>query len=252
MLNKEKYIVKLNNNTDTNLVFRLTSGSNYDVDSKENINNLLLNKQSENINQPNDIEKLRYRPLTTSYINYLFFNGSDYGNDFTYAGFTTNEIVNGEDVFTESFYVIQVYDNFDSEQQTLLHTSFVHNNDFIIPKITNSIENEFSSIYISRDILNQYNDTFILYFRYYFYNAKFGKMLPFHYTSDVIVTTEDQIYYPVSFNKINRTYQMIDIDVKQFQNSDYLDKINEKIESIPLITPNYPDKTIFNIDGTYD
>lgn len=281
MLNKNKFKIRLSPTgaTDTNIRFALITGSFDFVDYNEDNTDLLTTSKDDNVNSFTDGEKKLYKPVGIgSSITFVFnfFNNIARYNRYTYDGFSLlDDIIVLSDSFLNSFYVIQVYDTFLSKNQILLHTGYYNNYEFAknfnqpsldISTHSLSFNSESLQTYLPIEYVNSIQtDTFDLYFKFLFYNAKFGKFIPFFYkgstnssspiTTPVILTSEEDFYIKLTFTKSTKTYSfgtLTILPLNEFNNTDFNNILNSTVESISMEKPTYPSGNSFTNTGKYE
>ena len=252
LTDQNRYRVLYTPGTPMSFKINLTMGDIDYVDFKEDIENLLSGEKEKSINAVTDSDIIRYKPAGSTTTLTFRYNGS---SQYTSAGFTSSEISNLADVFVNSGYVIQVYDKTDSTSQTLLHTG--HINGYQILTNTSSVHSisltsESFAIYLPQLFLDSItSNTFTLYFRFFFYRAKDGALIPF--TQNVTpLTNEAQQYFSMVFTKNTKKYAFpSSLTIIQLPSSQYTTNINNTVESIRLEKPVYPAGNTFSTDGSY-
>jgi len=224
---------------------------------QQSINDYIERETGLSINPITDGETFKYKSTTNRSITPYFYNGIGLGNSLEYAGFTPDEINNSNDVVTNSFYILQVYDTIVGENQTLLHNSY--HNGYEIEHISTTFllkeGNEDSNFYIPEWYINENLNggeiKFVI--KLLFYNAKTGKLQIFYNRNKAINTTEDKIYYDGTLFLDDKTYTLETNAMRynEFENADYANKINESLDSFDNEAPVFPDGKQFNNDGTY-
>jgi len=239
-----KYNVRISPvGNDLNLTFPLSSKSNLSGLSQD-IQDLVTDQSDNSINLGTDGEKTRFTP--NGFTGITFWNG-------IMTGFTTLEVKT--QAYVNSFFIIQIYDTPVSDTQTLLHTSFINGYYFTtgvtaIFDWTNVFE--YTDLHIPTDYLATFSgNTVNVYCKTNFYNAKLGKIDPFY---DVYATgnTESKLYKMMTLNKTNRTYSITgNMHFAKINNPEYVELINDSIESFNVEKPTYPTGNTFNPNGTY-
>ena len=161
--------------------------------------------------------------------------------------------------------MVQVYDSINFESQTLLHTGFYNGFNFIddSPTVSRSRydnlkkDDEFTNWYISNDFLNSTNNSVIsVYARFYFYNAKTGNLLVFLNNNKLTNTTESSLYYRTTLIKDTKKYTIegnpLEVELTETTNTDYINKLNDTVETFRQEKPNYPVGNYLNDDGEYE
>jgi hypothetical protein len=221
------------------------------VDLKESIDAELNGEKEKSINPVVNGDVVRFRPSRSSTQLTFLFNGL---SNYTAAGFVNSEISPRSDVFTNSNYIFQVYDTYESERQVLLHTGYL--NGYSIPQVSSihtlPLTMECFSVYVPQSYLDSFTrSTFTLYLKAIFYRAKDGVLIPF--TQNVsVLNDESQLYFSFVFNKTTKTYDFPStITFKQLPSSQYTDIVNQTVESVRLEKPTYPEGNTFTVDGDY-
>ena len=229
---------------------------------QEDIDKYIEDETGLSVNDRQDAETFRYLPIGTDMLEIYFYNGSTYSNTYTHAGFTNEEIASRDEVIQRSFYLMQVYDSTSTQNQTLLHTGYYNGYNFINENDTNteytySAEEEFTNLYIPQWFIEQISgQTTTLYGKISFYNAKTGKLQLFSHATVGIgarkePTTDEDLYFELEFIPSGFTYNVDTIYGYELQNADYIDKINETIDSFDNQKPTYPTGNTFLNTGQY-
>lgn len=201
-----------------------------------------------------DLDITKYR--LSSNVNFIFnFYNNTYNNDFISAGFTEEEINISNKSYRYSYILIQLYDNFNSKNQRLIHTGYIPI--YLFPDKFNAIFNiniftkyfEFNNIYIP-NIYNFINNQNI-YFKFSFFNAKTGKLNLF-FNQDITNNTEEKMYFKSFLNTVDKTYYFdnLNINCYQFLNEEFINKINERSKTENK-SPLFTQGDLFNIEGEY-
>lgn len=224
------------------------------------VNDYIERETGLSINPVTDGETYRflYGDDDPKLFSYEFKDGTDYLPEFTNAGFTIDEIDNLSDVFTNSFFIMQVYDSIVNENQTLLHNSYYNGFSFTGNTSEFNLDktDEFMNLYIPEWFLNENTgDTVNVYATFLFYNAKTGKLEIFYNEDNESLTTEEKMYHEIILvpDLLDRNYTLPTgaMNMKELDNSQYTDKINESISSFENEKPQFPAGEQFNADGTY-
>lgn len=237
------------NNSDKNV--QLLFDNEFDFIKDKNF----INEEALATDDFNDIEISKYVLTSNISINFNFFNGSNYSTDFTSAGFTTDEINVSNKKYRYSYFLIQIYDTFDSKNQRLLHTGYIPI--YLFPDRTKSIflidvntkYYEFNNIYLSNDF--QLSDNNILYLKFSFFNAKVGRLFPF-YNHQILTNTDEKLYYKITANNINKSYSFNNSTITpyQFLNEEFINRVNERNKKENK-SPIFTQGDLFNINGDY-
>lgn len=254
MLIKEKILfsgkdikIKLPLSTNTNL-----SGL------QQSISEYIERETGLSINPATDGETFRLllNNLTQTY-TFKFHNGTSYSNTLLNAGFTTEDIEFGTEFIKSSFYIMQVFDSINGDNQTLLHSSFYNGYNITGSTSTYTINStlEFPNLYIEEDFLNSTSaSTITVYSKFYFFNAKLGKLHSFLNESSELLTTEDKMYFPLKINKNTRRYSFnngISVSCKEMINVNYNQQINDSLDIFSREKPTYPTGNTFTNTGIY-
>lgn len=231
------------------------------------INNFIYNKENESINDIVDGEKYRYYSSTNYNLRFKFYNTStsEYGYDLRYINFTDSELDSFNKNILNSFFIVEIFDDYKIETQTRLHIGYYSGSLFLFENIDNreeSIDNreesiytinnniEFGDYYISNSIF--IDNTQLVYIKYSFYNAKTGKIHLFYNEDNEAIQTEKKLYVLATLSNMTKKYSKSgNVNLKELVDTSYTNKINNTINSIDNKKPTYPDGAIFNIDGTY-
>lgn len=188
---------------------------------------------------------------------YEFYSGGSFSTSFNYAGFTNQNILNQDDVFTNSFFILQIVDSMVSENQVLLHNSYYNGYQFgtgSTAQFDLNKTDEFMYLYIPEWFLNENpDDEVTVYAKLYFFNAKTGKLKVFYNKDNELLTTEEKMYHEVILHTNSREYSLPSgtMFMKELDNSQYTDKVNESVDSFENEKPQFPAGNLFNNDGTY-
>jgi hypothetical protein len=232
---------------------------------QQSINDFVEEQTGLSINPVNDVDAFRYLPTASTNYSFYFYSGSSWYNTYEAAGFTTGETTTREEVVSRSFFLIQLYDTPDSENQILLHNGYYNGFNFIsdeqegnslIPNYILTEESEFTNFYLPNSFIETLSgETTTIYGKLSFYNAKTGKLDLFYPTGATyppIPTGDTDIYVEYQINPINKTYTVNSIlDFKEFNNEAYVNKINDTLTSFTNQRPTYPTGTTFLNSGNY-
>lgn len=259
MFIKEKIRFKGN---DVKLRVSLTANDNLNG-LQESINEYVERETGLSINPATDGETFRLRnSLGSKTFVFQFYNGSTYSSELLNAGFTTDDFETRSLSIQSSFFIMQVYDSVNTENQTLLHSGFLNGYNFTnsssVYQITS--EKEFDNIYIEQNFIDsQSGNTFYVYAKFFFFNAKLGKLHSFYNHENESLTTEHKLYYPIEINKSLKQYKFYKFPVspttifcKELVNADYNERLNTTLDTFGNEKPTYPTGTIFTNSGTYE
>jgi len=219
------------------------------------IDNFIEEQTGLSINPAEDGDTYRSKPLVSYITDMLFYSGGSYVNDYEAAGFTTNEISLKNEVILRSFYIMQVYDSVKTSNQTLLHNGYYNGFNFIFngndSLYTITEEDEFSDLYIPNWFIESLSGvTTTLYGKISFYNAKTGKLQFF--SQKVNPTGDTNMYFEIQLNPNLLTYTVSSPIVSyELTNSEYINKINNTLDSFTNQKPTYPIGNTFLNTGKY-
>lgn len=228
---------------------------------QEDIDGFISNQNDESINEVVDGEKLRYLPQFSVDYDFLFNIGSgNFAGSLLAAGFTNADIDNRTDAVLKSFYIAQVYDSKDIDNQTLLHTSYYNGFLWVIDNEENTTYDnldssiEFTNYYLPNNIFDD-DSVKTLFVRFYFYNAKTGRLQLFFNNGNASSTTEDRLFFEIEVDPLTKKYNfngVTELDIREINNTDYINKINNTLDSFEIQSPVTPAGKLFKNDGTYD
>jgi len=204
-----------------------------------------------------DLEINKYTLISNVKFTFRFFNGSIYANNFISAGFTQDEINLSNKGYRYSYFLIQIYDSFDSKNQTLLHSGYIPI--YLFPDENKTISEfqlqpnikyyEFNNIYISNLFELESNQE--LYTKFSFFNAKTGRLQLF-FNNSFIGNTEERVYFKININESDKTYSFNQSNIicTQFLNEEFINKINDRNKSENK-SPIFTQGDLFDINGNY-
>jgi hypothetical protein len=207
-------------------------------------------KQNSLINPAVDAEysRVRYNGLNNRIIIPNFRNANNqYSNDITYALFTIDELNNQDIAFTNSFFILEYFDSMDTNNQTLLSTSFI--------KPMSKRDKTFSSTYVFDTyriatfntfltystqpqtwngfnfigIPNNYHQLSTIYLKISFFNSKLGGRTFFHTNGAQLDSPSNSDFYiPVGLSISSMTYNFLSqsgsFNVYEFKNVKFIQK----------------------------
>ena len=255
----QRYKLKKKLNGDVSVKLPLSANNNISG-FQDSINDFIESETGLSINPADDGEKFRYLVIRTLNYRFNFYNSTTgtFSRSLENAGFSESNIINADESIFKSFFILQVYDTFDSKNQILLHTAYLNGFNFLrinddITDSTYSITNdlEFSTHYYPNTFIDQLNGNVVtLYIKCSFYNSITGKFQLFFNEDREDDKTEEKFYHRIEVNVTNKSYDVInisatDIDFKESINTDFVDKVNETIESFSNEKPTFPDGNAF-------
>ncbi len=248
-----KYTVKISpEGKDLNINLPLVNKT--ELSGQDNdIARLISDETDDSINEVQDGEKIRYTPLQSRTATFSFKSGSTYVNKISPTEFNSSSL--GTEMIRNSFYLCQIYDSPNQDNQLLLHTSYI--NGYTFGNSLNSIYNwtsiyEYTDIHLSKVFLDTITaTTFNLYFKFSFYSGKSGTIFPFYNLSSVSVA-EDKLYYISNFSKTTKKYTLAtNFSLREISNADYVNLINESVASTNIEKPVVPAGNTFTTNGEY-
>ena len=197
-----------------------------------------------------DLEFVSYKPNESFYLR-GYFNDLPSYNSVGYTDF----YLTGTNVYTqESYYIFDLFDSFEDNNQELLSRNFVKMSKIVKDTTTNiffdvskKIVREFVNIYVPSYFIKQGIDTF--YLKIYFFNSINGKFRFFKCSETDENASKN--YLTLQINNTNKTYNIIGGNILEPQPNVY--KISEVVEpqkeqqvvnqnkikkTIPIIKPN--------------
>jgi hypothetical protein len=246
------------NSKDENIIFNLKNNIER-VDFQENIDNLLENEVVDNINSPddNDVIKITRRDILLDSFTFNFYDGYNYIKSLQPVGITNDDITNKTPVIYKSFYMIEYFTTMNTNTQEKLYTGYLPVNlltNYSLSTIYGKLlDKEFSNIYLKKSYLNENSENHYVYCRFSFYNSTTGDFRVFYNGDKRDNETDEREYFRLVVYPDTNEYIYRDGDVICYENVnyDYVNRMNETIESNETLKPNYPNGTIFGDDGKY-
>lgn len=228
---------------------------------QDDINDFVAEETGLSINEVDDAETFRYLPSgATNELNIYFLSGGTYYDNYEAAGFTSGETSSLDEVIMRSFYLIQVYDSTSTQNQTLLSSgyyngfNFIRENDLTTTYNYNS-DDEFSNIYLPNWFIEALGSgTTTIYGKVSFYNATTGKLQLFsNSTTGIYVepTVDGDGYFEIELDPDTYSYDVDTIYSYEMSNAEYVDKINQTLDSFDNTKPTYPSGNTFVNTGKY-
>ncbi len=210
------------------------------------------------INPTTDSEfiRLKYNGNNLNIIpNFKGINQS-YNNSLTNALFTDSEQKNRSDNVTNSYFILELYDSLDNNNQTLLSSNkmdiytksgYTYNviNDTLVtlPYIyPNKSFLEFSNIYIPNNYVPDIKN--VLYIKFRFFNAKLGGVSDFFYSGNTNVMVDTDFYFKLNVDVDNGVYNLFDyktivsnyvLNIYENKNVNLTKKNNDDNQQNPLV-----------------
>jgi len=256
----------INNGKDKIIKIALTQPIDY-LGYEESLDNFINETTNNNINDVDDSEKFKFKYLDSNKNNkiniyFKYYSGNTYDYNYKFIGFVEDDINFNKTSFKNSFYVIDVFDNYNTQIQNKVTSNYLTvlgnsiNSNYIIDYTGNS--KQLSYLYIPVNFIENVvtGNTITLYVRLSFYNAKTGKLHLFYNSENEFLLTEEKYYYKILLDKTNKSFKYIvnNIDIIPLEviNNEYIDKFNRSLTILPQKQQNYPAGNTFNyIDGTY-
>lgn len=245
------------NGNDVNVKIPLGTNSNLNG-LQESINEYIERETGLSINPATDGECFRIKlSLSQATFNFFFNKNNLYSNTLLNAGFTNVDFEEKSISVATSFFIMQVFDSMNTENQVLLHSGFYGGFNFSNAITTYNIAstNEFANLYISQSLLNSApTNVYDVYAKFFFFNSKLGKLTPFYNEHYESLTTEQKLYIKIKIDRTTRLYQFIDapsIRFKELVNANYNDSLNTTLDVFDNEKPTYPVGRTFTNNGTY-
>lgn len=254
-----KFKIKQSDN-DKKLVIPFGGNANllgYDDD----IQSLVTNETDNSINNTDDLEVKRFKSIIdgTFTMSFYFWNGASYQLQLAPLDFVANSLDANSNEARNSFFVVQIFDTFDEDTQTKLHTGYFNGYDFLARPNSGGLgtdynvnnTSEFLSMYIRNSFFHGMSSSVMLYARFYFYSAQSTKFYPFSNIQNP--NTIEDIYIPMTFNltTYKYSYPTFNIDFFEITNPAYATLVNNTADSIPVQQTAYPTGNTFTSDGIY-
>lgn len=271
MLIREK--IKLNYVNDLNLKFNLSSNNDF-IGYQQEIDNYTFKKSELLINPINDYEIKRFKLASPTTIYFLFYRTSTSTTStmhLTDAGFTEDELKIKSSAVGNSFFIVDIYDNYDIFNQNKLSSIYMTKitEDYYNGVRINTVESNYTisnklSQFYYLNIPNYFIKSFIesgitsikLYAKFSFFQAKDGILKQFYNSKYSDYLKAENLYHIIDLNLNDNTwkfqYYTVGLnEIKQTSNNnDYVNKINNNLTTINNEIPQYPSGNTFEI-GTY-
>lgn len=274
MLIKEK--IKLGN-SDINLKFPLSRNGEF-TGYQQEIDNYTTIRSEQSINDSDDGEVRRFGYLPTISNPRLDFafrtSDGNFSKAFFPQGITLDDIKSQNDSYLNSYFIIDMFDTYRTENQTKLATTYLtklYNNtenydtDDANLKLALSIydinfKNEIFYLNVPISFINgRTSGNIIVYFRFTFYNAKTGKIVLFNTdpsnqsTNPRRMYVSGLVYFGSKFWYLSRNIQNITNLYELYNSEEYVQRYNDTFENFENQQPTYPAGNTFNSsDGTYE
>lgn len=243
---------------DINLKIGLSRNNDF-LGYQQQIDRLLRGTGEELINPENDLEIRRFAYENNSdRIRLRFYlSPGNYQHSFITGNiFTETEYSRKVSNVLNSFFILELYDDFNLNTQNRLQLSYLTKISYNNYGNTNNSEyvisdTQFNRINLPINFLEQQeDDTIIGYVRFSFFNAKNGKLKLFENVSNLSKTTPEKFHFPVTINLNTNTWVFngtSPIIGREYTGSqEYLDKLNETLQKFDNQLETYPTGNTFN------
>lgn len=270
---KEK--VRFENN-DIKIKFTLSSKNGF-TGYQQEIDKLTQFNTFDVVNPIVDGEKTRIKYFSTSrgLISFHFFRefDSSFFPSFASSIFTGDEIIRRKPVTQNSFFIMDLYDSFNTYSKNKIFSSYLTKIILGNPSDTQGTEQLFSN-YRLFDPTTQFNKVAIpnwfinkpttnevtIYAKFSFYNAKTGGLIPFINFDNRNLNTPERDFVKMIINKSGKTWRfdspsafsedrtLILREVRKLNNQQYVEKLNNTVDSVDDVSINFPAGNTFNIN----
>jgi hypothetical protein len=249
----------LNNGLDKSIDIPLSYNINT-VGEQDALDNYINQVTNNSINENSDIEKFKFKNNDNINISFNYSGVTSYNTNYITIGFTTDEINLNKDSYKNSFYIIDLYDSFNSNIQNKITTNYftvLGNTGFSSYVVSPINNNQLAFLYVPLNIINNITgNTATFYIRYSFFNAKLGKLHLFYNNENVNILTDEKYYYKIVININNKSFNFIttipNLTPLEVVNNNYIDKFNRSLDILPQKVQNYPSGNTFNyLDQKY-
>ena len=243
-----KYIIKTGDNQKN---IRINLGSNESfLGYQQEINNYTEIASVGLINETADPEMRKFKYNADN----PYIAGINLQFNFTEPQFTIDEITGNTLNVLNSFYAMEIYDDFNESKNIKLSTNYF-TKDFKITDnyaIDQNNKNQFFYLYLPESfVLQQTGTTATTYSRFLFYNAKSGKTSVF-FNQYVNPDTEEYTYFNIQINLMNKTWKFTQatglININQISEIDsaFINKVNDNVTNFDQLKQSYPSGKTFN------
>lgn len=268
-IRKEKILLTNNN---VNIKFSLSQNNQF-TGLKQEIDKLTRFNSLDVVNPVVDGEKTRFRFNSTSSgtIKFEFYNDltSNYINSLIPAGFLIPEIRRRNLNVQNSFFIMDYYDSFDTYSQNKIFSTYLTKIVFgeeVIDLIMLNFDLfdrrvQFNTLNIPNWYLESHTgNTITGYSKFYFYNAKTGRTIPFFNLDNTNLKTPERQYFKTELFKGSRLWRIVTPsmpsitarEIREINNPLFVEKVNNTVNNFENIRLNFPDGRTFNDEtGTY-
>jgi hypothetical protein len=190
---------------------------------------------------------------------------------FTIAEFTTTEISQQALNFLNSFFIMDFFDSFDTNNQTKIFSTYLTNlsknnaggggvsSNPLVSIFKMESDFQLFSLNVPKYFVNTGSSSITGYSRFSFYNAKKGNISVFYNQDNNQKTTPEKMYFKTVLNLENKTWNILtpsnggsdpEIVAYELTNSDqYVEKYNNTFENFDNLQQNYPAGNTFNYEN---
>ena len=258
-----------NNSTGATITFGLSIGNRLSGYQQE-IDELTEDTKQELINPVIDHEVRRFISSNIQFINFWFSkrggSGAAFDDSFTskYAGFSTSEIEDYDDVVLNSFFIMDFYNTFNNNTQTKIFTTYLtqildgqSSSGVPISKYTINYNtgNQWYHQYVPKSFLDtQTGSTITGYTKFSFYNAKYGTLSLFYNDANSALSTPEKMYVKTYFYPSTMEWEFVSSPnlYELASDNSYVTKVNETFKNFENLKQTYPVGAFNPEDGKYD
>lgn len=254
-INKLKIVER---NRDINIKFSLDTQIDI-LGHQENINNFVDEQTDLVINEPLDNDISIIKKNDSKSILFKYGLNDEYYSTLENVGFTLKMIKTKELPVVKSFYMFEVFNNFNisnREKLSITYLPLVNLTDYGLSTQYNSLNQyEFTDLYIPNYLINTLefiNDEVTLYGRFTFYNAILKKFHLFINENNKLLFTDKREMIEIIYNRNNNTYSFKDPNIVMYENTnlEYSQNMNDTILNRDNVKPIYPNGKTFS-NGNY-
>lgn len=262
MLIKEKVRVNSNISGGTvNFKFSLSSNDNF-IGYQQEIDSLTQVTALDLVNPVVDVETRRFKlistPTSTIPLQFKFSSTPPTSPlSFVAAGFTQNEINENTLNLLNSFFIMDFYDTYDTNNQTKIFRTYLTKikEQYPAPVYIINPNNQLYYWYVPISYMT--GTTRIGYVKFSFFNAKFGTTTLFYNEDNISLTTPERLFFMVELNNTYKTWRFISpyniIKATEIINNTlYINKVNDTYTKFNNLAQAYPSGNTYNyINNNY-
>lgn len=239
-----------------NIKFPL-NGSVVNSGDDENMENFITDQKKESINEPVDGDIIRFKLFENMTFGFSFYDGVNHYRSLSVAGFTSEDMDRKTPAVYKSFYMIELFDSYDSNIQNKIYYGILPLNllsDNSINTTYKTFSNyEISKLYIPAKLVKDFVWNQTLYVRFTFYNSIDGKFHVFYNENNSTKTGGLNQYFEIKAYETWKSFQFVNDTVSciEFTDDNYVNRLNDTVTSNDTLTPSYPDSSEFGDDGKY-